>query len=279
MTLSLPEAPVGFSCCSSLLRSNAVATMSPSSIPTESPVQKTNDMYQWTRHVYDRCHRYYLLGRDQLLTAIAEHPGGRVLEIGCGTARNLCLLDENAPQHDLYGLSSSLSALATAREKLDCRGCTKRITLGHGRAHNLDPPTQLRVEDPFDIVFFSYVLSMIPAWPDALRAALTHLSSSGTLYIVDFWDQADFPDWIAHGLQQWLSLFDVHPRPDLIDTLRELDTVEGLSCTLTPVARRYAYQATIQLSSPLSSTALEMLDGTASTTAKQVDDRRPILST
>ena len=245
----------------------------PTSAPpdTDDPVQKMSDMYRWTRHVYDLSRRYYLLGRDQMLDDIAEQPAGAVLEIGCGTARNLRRLDERASQHTLYGLDASLSMLATAREKLDRTGCTERITLGHGVAQNLSPSDQLRTDGPFDVIFFSYVLSMIPDWPVALQAALRHLAPNGRLYVVDFWDQADLPDWLAAGLQQWLSLFDVYPRPDLVDTLRALDDHENLSCTVTPVVQRYAYQATLHRSGPLPSAALNALDTDAAAEAKRFD--------
>jgi S-adenosylmethionine-diacylgycerolhomoserine-N-methlytransferase len=245
----------------------------PTSTPpdTDDPVQKLSDMYRWTRHVYDLSRRYYLLGRDQMLEDIAEQPAGSVLEIGCGTARNLRLLDEHAPQHTLYGLDASLSMLATAREKLDRTGCTKRITLGHGEAQQLSPEAQLHVDEPFDIIFFSYVLSMMPDGPAALRTALRHLAPNGQLYVVDFWDQADLPDWLASGFQQWLSLFDVYPRPDLVDTLRTLNEHENLSCTVTPVVRRYAYQATLRRSGPLPSSALDALNADTAPKAKQFD--------
>lgn len=230
-----------------------------------------SNMYRWTRHVYDATRRYYLLGRDPMLNDIAEQPAGSVLEIGCGTARNLRLLDQRAPQHTLYGLDASLSMLATARAKLDRTGCTERITLGHGVAQHLSPSEQLRTDGPFDLIFFSYVLSMIPDWPVALRAALRHLAPDGRLYIVDFWDQAALPDWLAGGLQRWLALFDVYPRPGLVAALRALDDCDHLSSTVTPVARRYAYRATLHRSGPLPSAALDPLDAAAPPESKRFD--------
>lgn len=243
----------------------------PSDTPDNDPVQKMSDMYRWTRHVYDASRRYYLLGRDDMLSDIADEPGGSVLEIGCGTARNLRILDDRAPQHTLYGLDASLSMLATAREKLDCGDCTERITLGHGIARDLSPREQLRTDGPFDIIFFSYVLSMIPDWSTALRAALDHLAPNGRLYVVDFWDQADLPDWIASGLQQWLALFDVYPHLDLVDTFRSLDEHDGLSCTVTPIVRRYAFRTTLRLSGALPSSALDTLEAAAPPESKRFD--------
>jgi S-adenosylmethionine-diacylgycerolhomoserine-N-methlytransferase len=227
--------------------------------PIENPVQKMSAMYRWTRHIYDVSRRYYFLGRDDLLRAIAARPGGAVLEVGCGTARNLHRLDEWAPQHQLYGLDASLSMLATARETLDRTHRTDRITLGHGLAQALAPQRQLRTETDFDIVFFSYVLSMIPSWPAALRSTFRHLAPDGRVYIVDFWDQADLPDWVASGLQRWLALFDVYPRPRLVHTLQRLGRIDGVSCVVEPVARRYAYRALLAFDGPVPSEALDRL--------------------
>jgi len=219
---------------------------SPASSPSEDPAQKMDQMYRWTRHVYDLTRRYYLLGRDDLLDRIADREAGRVLEIGCGTARNLRVLAEAAPQHQLYGIDASHAMLATARDALDRAGCTGRVTLAQGLAERLDPPTQFGVDGPFDAIFFSYVLSMISEWRVALVQALSHLCSDGALYIVDFWDQADLPSWVAPTLQSWLSLFDVTPQPELLRILQALDDHNWLSCTIEPIGRRYAYVAVVK---------------------------------
>lgn len=234
----------------------------PSSI--EDPVQKMNRMYRWTRHVYDLSRRYYLLGRDDTLREIAALPAGDVLEVGCGTARNLRLLDAWAPQHTLYGLDASLSMLATARCKVEKAGCTKRITLGHGLAQDLSPTEQLHTQGPFDVILFSYVLSMIPSWRTALHEALTHLAPDGRLYVVDFWDQAQWPDWSATLLQEWLDLFDVSPRPAVPNTLSQIGETGNVDCTVEGIARRYAYRAHLKRSGPFSSSARELLSETPS---------------
>jgi S-adenosylmethionine-diacylgycerolhomoserine-N-methlytransferase len=152
-------------------------------------------MYRWTRHVYDVTRRYYLLGRDRLIEKIATRPAGRVLEVGCGTAWNLRLLRERAPQHTLCGLDVSRAMLATARRTLARASCARDVTLRQSGAEELSPTDQFGVEGPFDVIFFSYVLSMIPSWPGALEKALSRLALDGRLYIVDFWDQGRLPNW------------------------------------------------------------------------------------
>lgn len=219
--------------------------LSPGLRSDDDPAEKMDRMYRWTRHVYDVSRRYYLLGRDQMLDRVTDRPASRVLEVGCGTARNLRVLGRKAPHHTLYGVDASLAMLATAREALDRDEQVGEITLGQGLAEELDPEDHLGVEGPFDVIFFSYALSMIPAWPRALGQALSHLAPNGRLYVVDFWDQARLPDWVASALQAWLALFDVYPQPALLHTLRALDAQGWISCSVESVGRRYAYLATV----------------------------------
>lgn len=201
-------------------------------------------MYRWTRHVYDGTRKYYLLGRDQMLNAMAERPASAVLEIGCGTARNLRYLAGRAPQHALYGMDASNEMLDTARRSLRRDGHAGRITLAHGLAGDVTPQMMGR-DEPFDVVFCSYVLSMIPDYQPAIEAAFASLRPGGTMYVVDFWDQADLPSPCARLLQGWLALFDVHVRPGVIDTLRRLDATGRADTRIRSVARRYAYLAEI----------------------------------
>ena len=46
-------------------------------------------VYRRQRYIYDLTRRYYLFGRDKLIRELALKPGEAVVEVGCGTARNL----------------------------------------------------------------------------------------------------------------------------------------------------------------------------------------------
>ena len=68
--------------------------------PLSWPVETTdrmNRMYRRQRHIYDGTRRYYLLGRDPLIAKLKPEAGANVLEVGCGTGRNLCLPPAGSP--------------------------------------------------------------------------------------------------------------------------------------------------------------------------------------
>ena len=141
--------------------------------------EEMDRMYRWTRYVYDFTRKYYLLGRDRLLRDMELRPGDRVLEIGCGTARNLIRLAKQRPDIHCYGLDVSTEMLATAAAKVKSHGLESRITLKHCFAEQLDHRTTFGLDAPFDAAFFSYSLSMIPTWSQAIEAALHQSQAQG----------------------------------------------------------------------------------------------------
>jgi S-adenosylmethionine-diacylgycerolhomoserine-N-methlytransferase len=205
-----------------------------------------NKMYHWTRYIYDATRKYYLLGRDRLLDDMELQPGDRVLEIGCGTARNLIRLAKQRPDIRCFGLDASTEMLATAKAKVKVRRLEDRINLKHCLAEELDYEKTFELNAPFDAAFFSYSLSMIPTWPQAIEAALANIKRGAPFYVVDFWDQGKWPRWFRWLLKHWLDLFHVHYRPELLDHLRELDEKGVGTLTIKSVAGRYAYLATFR---------------------------------
>jgi S-adenosylmethionine-diacylgycerolhomoserine-N-methlytransferase len=211
-----------------------------------STTEKMDHMYRWTRYVYDFTRKYYLLGRDRLLYKIELKPGDRILEIGCGTARNLLLLAKNRPDIRCYGLDASNEMLATAKARVKSSRLEDRITLVQCLAEDMNYEKTFGLNSPFDAAFFSYSLSMIPTWQQAIDAAVANIKRGSAFYVVDFWDQGSWPRWFRWLLRRWLDLFHVHHRPELIEYLRELDAKHVGSLTLEPVAGRYAYLATFR---------------------------------
>jgi S-adenosylmethionine-diacylgycerolhomoserine-N-methlytransferase len=70
--------------------------------------------YRFQRHIYDATRKYYLLGRDPLISGLAVPQGAAVLEIGCGTGRNLLQVAHRYPDARLFGLDISAAMLEKA---------------------------------------------------------------------------------------------------------------------------------------------------------------------
>ena len=72
-------------------------------------------MYRRQRHIYDLSRKFYLLGRNEAIARLRPAPGDKVLEIACGTGRNLVILAQAYPGARLFGLDVSREMLATRR--------------------------------------------------------------------------------------------------------------------------------------------------------------------
>ncbi len=151
-------------------------------------------IYRRRRHVYDLSRKYYLLGRDRMIDQLAPPPGERVLEIGCGTARNLIAVARRYPEAALFGIDISTEMLLTARQIVEREGLASRVRLAHADATRFDPAILFGVPS-FSRIFISYSLSMIPAWESVLAQALAWVRPGGELHIVDFGGQERLPLW------------------------------------------------------------------------------------
>jgi S-adenosylmethionine-diacylgycerolhomoserine-N-methlytransferase len=202
--------------------------------------------YRYQRHIYDLTREYYLLGRNTLIAGLAPADGASILEIGCGTARNLILAAREYPRAELYGIDLSRVMLETAQRKLAQRNLTGRIYLAHADAAGFDAQALLgrRV---FDRVFFSYSLSMIPPWQEALRHAVGLLSPQGSLDIVDFGRGNGLPRVFDRALDAWLRRFHVTRRMELEPFLRKLAHEAGAEFYFADLYMTYAAYAVLRM--------------------------------
>jgi S-adenosylmethionine-diacylgycerolhomoserine-N-methlytransferase len=217
--------------------------MSGASLLDGSGHQRLMDrVYRRQRHFYDLTRKYYLLGRDRLILGLDLSNGQSLLEVGCGTGRNLAVAANHYPDARLFGLDISAEMLATARKNL--AGQPTEPVLKRLDATNFTP-ADLGAQG-FDRIMISYALSMIPDWEKTVAVSLASLNPGGSLHIADFGQQERLPRWFGRMLRAWLRHFHVTPRADLESVLRR--AIEGgpYSLIFTRHARGYAWLAVIR---------------------------------
>lgn len=183
--------------------------------------QLMDGVYRYQRHFYDLTRKYYLLGRDGLIADLDVPAGGAVLEIGCGTGRNLIAVGKAWPQARLCGVDISEAMLNTARASVAKAGMGDRVMLAQGDACGFDAQA-LFGRATFERVFISYALSMIPEWEMALAQAARCVAPGGKLEIVDFGQQEALPALWKRALFGWLGKFHVSPRRELAPAIERL---------------------------------------------------------
>lgn len=204
-------------------------------------------IYRVQRHFYDVTRKHYLLGRDTLIRNLAVPADGTVLEVGCGTARNLVCIARAYPSARCFGVDISAAMLQTAAATIARNGLGARVRLARAdaTAFNADILFETR---QFDRVVISYALSMIPDWEAVLRQSMLLLKPGGAVHVADFGDQAGLPRWFRAALWSWLKKFSVTPRIDL--GMRAGDIAQPLGCQVTSRALYRGYAVLAEIHAP-----------------------------
>jgi S-adenosylmethionine-diacylgycerolhomoserine-N-methlytransferase len=145
---------------------------------------RLENYYAFHSRIYDATRWSFLFGRTAILElARATQPRpNRILEVGCGTGRNLVLLARLFPHAHLTGVDLSRAMLDVAERKTAPYG--PRIALKHA---SYDAP--LGRAAGYDLVLCSYSLSMFnPGVAAAITAARADLTPNGHFALVDFHD-------------------------------------------------------------------------------------------
>jgi S-adenosylmethionine-diacylgycerolhomoserine-N-methlytransferase len=211
-----------------------------------SSTELMNRTYRHQRHIYDFTRKYFLLGRDRLIDDLEPRDGDAILEIGCGTGRNLAVAAARHPTANLYGIDVSTEMLTSASATIARAGLAPRVRLAHADATSFDPQPLFGIAR-FDRVFVSYSLSMIPQWEAVIDHALSILRPGGELHIVDFGGQRRLPDVFRTLLRRWLAVFHVTPRDDLERALGMHAQARNARMMFARPYRDYAQYAVLRL--------------------------------
>jgi|APTNR8051073442_1049403.scaffolds.fasta_scaffold01899_5 S-adenosylmethionine-diacylgycerolhomoserine-N-methlytransferase len=159
--------------------------------PAAHPVQQ---YYALHSRIYDATRWSFLFGRDEILHRVkAIMTPSRILEVGCGTGRNLAKLRRLFPKAALTGVDMSSHMIEIARRRPELReGGATLIERCYDQPVHGDAAG-------YDLVLFSYALSMFnPGWATAIASASADLAEDGCIAVVDFCDSrfASFKRWM-----------------------------------------------------------------------------------
>ena len=159
--------------------------------------------YSKVHRIYDATRKYYLLGRDSLLDEIIAQSPTAVLEVGCGTGRNLGILKRRLPAAELGAVEPCSSMRNHTLAKHPSLAMSEQV-VEDADLHGL-------LSRAPEVIFFSYSLSMVQDKTRALDACLEALAPNGRLYVLDFGNLAGLGRPGRHVFRRWLHGFHVFP--------------------------------------------------------------------
>lgn len=141
---------------------------------------KLQRYYKFHSGIYDATRWSFLFGRQKLLWELPElPPRPRILEIGCGTGKNIQILEYLYPDATIVGIDLSEDMLKKARLKSEC---SKRVSLINCR-YGADKQDL----EAFDLVLLSYSLTMIGDQIEKILQQIHEdLKPTGFIAAVDF---------------------------------------------------------------------------------------------
>ncbi|GHB21457.1 O-methyltransferase [Pseudovibrio japonicus] len=208
----------------------------------KSSASLMDKIYKNQRHYYDLTRKHYLLGRDHLIKQLSAPRGSTLLEIGCGTGRNLIEAAKAYPTCQFFGVDISSQMLKSAEANVHKANLSHRIHLAQGDATKFDPFEKFGI-DTFDRVFLSYCVSMVPHWEEALDNSARLLTEGGQLSIVDFGQQERLPRLFKLMLRKWLGQSHSLPCENFREVMEHLAEENRAKLRVQPLYRGYAYYA------------------------------------
>jgi S-adenosylmethionine-diacylgycerolhomoserine-N-methlytransferase len=193
--------------------------------------ERLEAFYRDQSGAYDDFRKRLLHGREEMLAALDVPEGGRWLDMGGGTGHNVeAFGDRRGKLAEVTIVDLCPSLLKVAEQRIQRNGWTNVRTVAG------DACVYAHVAGPVDAVTFSYSLTMIPNWFQAVRRAYDQLKPGGVLGVVDFYISRKWPSpgMRKHSAFQrflwpnWFGFDNVFLSPDHLPLLQTLFTTERL---------------------------------------------------
>jgi S-adenosylmethionine-diacylgycerolhomoserine-N-methlytransferase len=171
--------------------------------------QRLENFYSSQMEHYDDFRRRLLHGREQMMGLLPLETGANVIDMGGGTGNNIEALAprlSNINSVTIVDLCGSL--LNVAKKRIEQKRW-KNVFTAHADATQYKPDF-----GQADAITFSYSLTMIPNWFDAINHAYKLLKPGGIIGVVDFYvarkwaaqnnikhsslTRAFWPNWFAY---------------------------------------------------------------------------------
>lgn len=181
--------------------------MNAASAPQTKVLTPIERYYRFHARIYDATRWSFLFGRAALIERAAKLPSPiRVLEVGCGTGKNLIHLARRFPNASITGVDLSDVMLDLAKVKMAAFGDRVRL-----ERHCYDRAIDV---GSYDLVIFSYALSMFnPGWEQAIVAASEDLCEGGHIAVVDFHHST------SRAFRRWMGINHVQMEGHLLPAL------------------------------------------------------------
>jgi S-adenosylmethionine-diacylgycerolhomoserine-N-methlytransferase len=156
--------------------------------------------YRLHAPIYDATRWAFLFGRSRLVhtlrTRVAPKPQ-HILEVGCGTGKNLLQLARSFPQAQIVGCDLSEAMIQRAEARLN-----SALPEAHRKQLSLQVIDVTQIKPlQFDLIVCSYMLSMTDtALPNIVAHLRRCLAHGGSLAVVDF-EQTRWP-WFARWMRR-----------------------------------------------------------------------------
>lgn len=157
------------------------------------------------------------------MEALPIRPGGCLVDCGGGTGRNIEWLEPR------LSLLRSVTIVDLCPDLLEvAKRRIRENAWSNVRAECKDVTTYPAAKDSVDVMTFSYSLTMIPNWVDAIEHAYSLLAPGGIIGVTDFYVSAKWPaeELVRHSSlarflwPAWFSHSNVFLNPGHLQLLR-----------------------------------------------------------
>jgi ubiquinone/menaquinone biosynthesis C-methylase UbiE len=200
-----------------------VSRVNPMGVWIEYEPQFVRRRYNWLASIYVVFEWLFWLPRGIRPRAVNRLDlkfGDRVLEVGCGTGRNLAYLSRAVgPNGQVYGIDLSEGMLAKARSACEQSGLTNVLLIQ-------SDASEYELPEPVDGAIFSLSYAVMRDRKQALRNAWRQLKPGGRLIMLDAKVLSGFLGRTTHGLFSLILRLTVLGNPD-VEALKDVRELTG----------------------------------------------------